>query len=163
MKKFKQTALVTMMSLLIFSCKKSSTNQETTNPPANAYTFKLDGSEIKVDSARATLYTLGVAPFGRMIDVYAFKGGVQMLEFHFRPVTGEVTADGTFTNAWLTLKTGQVFPTDYYNSISGKLTVTQCDTINKKVVCGFNFVGSNGSVTKNITDGNLTVDITQVQ
>ncbi len=147
----------------IFSCKKSTTNQVTTIPPANNYTFKLDGNEVKVDSAHATLYTLGVAPFGRMIDVYAYKGGLQMLEFHFRPVTGNVLADGTFANSWLTLKTGQVFPTDYFNSVSGMLNVTACDTVNKKITCSFYFTGSNGSWTKNVTDGNLSVDITQVQ
>lgn len=143
------------------ACKKKTS---TTNPPASTeFSFKVDGNAIKVDSAKATLYTLGVAPFGRMIDVYAFKGGAEVLEFHFRPVAGTSVADGTFTNSWLTYKAGNVFPNDYYHSSSGTLNITLCDTLSKKIEGSFDFIGSNGTGTKSITEGTLKVEITQVQ
>jgi len=41
---------------------------------------------VSVDSVNATLYTLGVAPFNREIDVYAYKSGNQVLEMHFCPL-----------------------------------------------------------------------------
>lgn len=148
-------ALVTIFS----SCKKDDTSNRNSN---TAFTYKADGTAVTVDSAHAVLYSLGVAPFNRMIDVYAFKGGLQVLEFHFKPSMGSYTADGTFSNAWLTYTTGINYPDDYYNSTSGNLTLTKCDTVNKKIEGTFNFVGSNGTATKNITEGVLTVDITEV-
>ncbi|MBK7692308.1 MAG: hypothetical protein IPJ31_14790 [Bacteroidetes bacterium] len=156
-----QVFFLLLFLVSMVACKKKTS---TTNPPATTeFTFKVDGTAIKVDSAKATLYTLGIAPFGRMIDVYAFKGGIEVLEFHFRPITGTSVADGTFSNSWLTYKAGNVFPDDYYHSSSGTLKISLCDTLTKKIEGTFDFIGSNGTGTKNITEGILKVDITQVQ
>ena len=155
-----------LMAFIIFNvaCKKNTTPAPTPTPMASNFSYKVDaGNTVAVDSARATLYTLGIAPFHRMIDVYAFKGGLQVMEFHFKPSTGSVTADCTFNNAWLTYLTGINYPTDYYHSTSGSLNVTLCDTIAKKIEGNFNFTGSNGTSVKLITEGVMKVDITTVQ
>jgi hypothetical protein len=152
------------LALIGIGCKKSTTNNpSTTTTTTNNFSYKLDGTAMTIDSAKATLYTLGLAPYNRMIDVFAFKGGLEVLEFHFKPVTGSSIADGTFANSWLTYKSGINFPNDYFNSTSGSLNITLCDTINKKIEGTFNFVGNNGTTNKNITDGVLKVDITSVQ
>lgn len=154
--------LILSSGILISSCKKSSTTTTTNNTTSSSFSYKVDGSTMTIDSAKATLYTLGVSPFNRMIDVYAFKGGVEVLEFHFKPSTGTSIADGTFANSWLTYKSGTNFPADYFNSTSGTLNVTLCDTVNKKIEGTFNFIGNNGSSNKNITEGVMKVDITTV-
>lgn len=147
-------------AFLLIACSKESTDR---TPAATSFTYKADGTAVTVDSAHAVLYTLGIAPFNRMIDVYAYKGGIEVLEFHFKPTVGNYTADGSFTNAWLTYKTGINFPTDYYNSTSGTLNLTLCDTTAKKIEGTFNFTGNNGTTNKLISEGNMKVDITQVQ
>lgn len=150
------------LMMLMVACKKSSTTVPPATTTSSAFSYKVDGTDMTIDSAKATLYTSGVSPFNRMIDVYAFKGGLEVLEFHFKPVVGTSTADGTFNNAWLTYKAGTNFPTDYYNSTSGTLNITLCDTLNKKIEGTFNFVGNNGTNNKNITDGVMKVNITTV-
>ncbi len=158
--------IIILSALIIFgaSCKKSTTPTPTPTPTTSNFNYKVDGgTTMTVDSAKATLYTLGVAPFNRMIDVYAFKGGLQVFEFHFKPVTGSVSADGTFNNSWLTYLTGVNYPDDYYHSTSGTLNVSLCDTIGKKIEGSFQFSGNNGTMTKVISDGNMKVDITSVQ
>lgn len=154
------TVLALTLSVILYSCEKSDTNDQAGNN--SAVSFKADGTEIVADSAHAVLYTLGIAPFNRMIDVFAYKAGVEVLEFHFKPATGNYAADGTFSNAWLTYKTGSVFPNDYYNSTSGLLTLTLCDTVAKKIEGTFNFTGNNGSSSKSITAGNMKLNITEV-
>ena len=156
MKKF--ILLSFTVTTLLFACKKDSVENNTTS-----FSYKVDGTVNTVDSAHAVLYTLGVAPFNRMIDVFAYKGGIEVIEFHFKPTAGSYNADGTFTNSWLTYKTGINFPNDYYNSTSGTLGLTLCDTVSKKIEATFNFTGNNGSVNKAITEGVMKVDITEIQ
>ena len=86
-------------ALVLGACKKDEgnpTNSTNTNPSAT-FTFKLDGTAITVDSAYAVLYTLGITPNNREIDVYAFKGGSQVLEMHFLPRTGTQNAAQNFS------------------------------------------------------------------
>jgi hypothetical protein len=147
-------------SLFLFACKKDAAPNQVNNTAS--FSYKADGTAVTVDSAHATLYSLGVAPFNRMIDVYAFKGGLQVLEFHFKPTAGTYTADGTFNNAWLTYTTGINYPDDYYNSTSGSLNLTLCDTVSKKIEGTFNFTGNNGTSNKSITEGIMKVNITEV-
>jgi hypothetical protein len=158
MKKIISLAFTTIV--LLSACKK----EETVNvlPSVSSVTYKADGAAKTIDSAHAVLYTLGVPPFNRMIDVYAYKGGIEVLEFHFKPTVGSYNADGTFSNSWLTYKTGTNFPVDYYNSISGTLNLTLCDTVTKKIEAAFNFTGNNGTANKSISDGSMKVNITQI-
>ncbi len=146
--------------ILLSSCKKETTVNVI--PAISSVSYKADGASKTIDSAHAVLYSLGVPPFNRMIDVYAYKGGIEVLEFHFKPTVGSYNADGTFTNSWLTYKTGVFFPDDYYNSTSGTLNLTKCDTVTKKIEATFNFTGNNGSINKSITDGIMKVNITQI-
>ena len=67
--------------LLLIACSKESTDR---TPAETSFTYKADGTAVTVDSAHAVLYRLGIAPFNRMIDVYAYKGGIDLLEFHFK-------------------------------------------------------------------------------
>ena len=161
MKKLIILCTVPVVVFLFVSCKKDSNNN---NPGTQTFSYKAGGgTTVTADSANAVLYTLGIAPFVRMIDVFAYKGGIEVMEFHFQPKTGSFTADGTFTNAWLTHKTGITYPDDYYNSTSGVLNITLCDTVAKKIEGAFNFTGNNGSADKTITDGVMKVNITRVQ
>lgn len=148
-------------TIFLFACKKETTENVANNN--TGFSYKADGTANTADSAYAVLYTLGVAPFNRMIDVFAFKGGIEVFEFHFKPTAGSYNADGTFSNSWLTYKTGINFPDDYYNSTSGTLNLTLCDTVAKKIEASFNFTGNNGTTNKSITEGTMKVNITQVQ
>lgn len=157
----KISLLAFAIQFFLCSCEKSDTNEQTGNNTAISY--KAEGTGIVADSAHAVLYTLGIAPFNRMIDVFAYKSGVEVLEFHFKPTTGTYVADGTFSNAWLTYKTGTSFPNDYYHSTSGTLTLSVCDTVSKKIEATFNFNGSNGSSSKSITEGTMKINITEIR
>jgi hypothetical protein len=157
----KKTLFAFALLAALAACKKDSTDDNRST--ATGFSYKAEGTAVTVDSTQAVLYTLGVAPFNRMIDVYAFKGGMQVMEFHFKPTTGSYTADGSFTNCWLTHLTGINFPADYYNSTSGNLTLSVCDTVNKRIQGTFNFVGNNGSATKNITEGSMNIAITEIR
>jgi len=142
------------VAILVSSCKKSSTTPDPVVIPT-AFTFKVDGTAVTADSANAVLYNLGVAPYNREIDVYVFKSGQQVLEMHFHPIAAVYNASNNFSDAWLTYDLGM----DTYDSESGKLVLTTCDTVNKKITGTFNFVGKlfTGSATKTITEGNLMV------
>jgi hypothetical protein len=98
---------------------------------------------------------LGVPPNNREIDVFAFQGGIQVLEFHFLPRTGSQAAAQNFTEAWLTYETA----TTSYHSTSGTLSLTSCDTTGNRIEGTFNFVGTEfgGTATKTITEGNILV------
>ncbi|WP_333600664.1 hypothetical protein [Flavobacterium sp.] len=150
---------LTLLSVTLFVACSSDSSSGGTTPPAGL-TFKADGTAVTASTMEATLYTNSVAG-GRYIDVFAFQGTNQILEFHFPPKTGSFTANQTMdmTHSWLTYMTnnGLNYPADYFNSTSGTITVTTCDTINNKIVATFNFVGDNTSVTKNITDGTLNI------
>lgn len=142
----------------LYSCSKKDAASSTTTPTpkAKGVTFKVDGTAVTCDSANATLYTLGVSPFNRMIDVYAYKSGSLVLELHFQPKAGSYTADKTFTNSWLTYAT----TTDYFDSKSGTMKLTKCDTSSNIIEADFDFVGENpsGSSTHSITEGNINLD-----
>jgi hypothetical protein len=147
-------AVLVSASAAFTSCKKNSSTPE---PPASTgtFTFKVDGTAVTVDSADAVLYNLGVAPFNREIDVYAFKGGQQVLEMHFHPTAGTYAANKSFDGAWLTYDEGA----DFYDSESGSLVIATCDTVNNKITGTFNFVGKNftGTAQRTITAGVLNV------
>lgn len=162
MKKILNPAFILFAVIAFTACKKD--NPVTNKPVTGSFSYKADGgATVIADSTQAVLYTLGVAPFSRMIDVYAFKGGKQTMEFHFQPKTGSVTADGTFTNAWLTYTTGINYPDDYYNSTSGTLNIAVCDTVAKKIEGTFNFTGNNGAANKAITEGAMKINITEIR
>ena len=148
-------------SALMVSCKKNDSPTETPAPAPVAatggFTFKLDGgATITVDSANAILYSLST---GRQIDVYAYKGGTEILEFHFDPSTGLKPAGSTLgTNALLTYMASPILS---YDSQSGSINITKCDTVANKIEGDFNFIGKQypytGSVEKTITEGHMIV------
>ncbi len=150
------TLLLLSFACVLNSCKK---NSATDNLPAAAtgkFTFKVDGSAaILVDSATAQLYSTAS---GRQMDIYAYKSGAEILEFHFDPKTGTKAAGTTLdSGAFLTyLET----PTTSYDSQSGTLTLTTCDTVGMKIEGDFNFVGKQYPYTgasKTITEGHMLV------
>lgn len=139
----------------IISCKKS--EDPAAAAATTAFTFKLDGgAAITVDSANAVLYNLMGS---RAMDVYAYKGGIEVLEFHFAPTTGAKAAGTTLgTGAFLTYMSS---PTMSFDSQSGSINVTTCDTIGKNIAGDFNFVAKQypytGSTVKTITEGHMVV------
>jgi len=152
---FNKILLFLLIGFCAFACKK--TVQKPVVPPAaTSSTFKLDGSATTIDSASAMLYSNGA---GRQMDIYAYKGGQEILEFHFAPTVGIKTA-GTVLGAgsFLTYVESTV---KSYDSQSGTLNVTVCDTIGKKVVADFNFVAKQYPYTdatvKNITEGHIVI------
>lgn len=157
MKKTTMIRLVAVACIITatLSCNKSSNSSST--PTTSAFTFKLDGgAAITVDSATALLYN---SPSGaRTMDVYAYKGGLEILEFHFTPQTGSQTAGTTLGTAFLTYMES---PTSSYDSQSGLMNVTTCDTVGNQIVGDFNFVGKvypySGSTTHTITEGHMVV------
>ncbi|MFZ4400712.1 MAG: hypothetical protein ACOYO1_11800 [Bacteroidales bacterium] len=158
------TITLLTVSLFIFSCKKTETssNSPTTNNPSAAITYN-DGALVAVDSANAVIYSTNPTGSGmqREIDVYAFKGGMQVLEFHFLPKTGSQAVSQDFNSAWLTYMTnnGASFPVDYYNCVSGNFALTTCDTIANKIIGTFDFIGNNGTVNKQITNGTININV----
>lgn len=164
--KSKLNSFIGALALLttVISCsEKEETSQPTNNNSTSQSTlsFKQDGNLFNCDSATATLYTLRVSPFNRIIDVYGYKNGATAIEMHFQPKTGSVPADKTFTNSWLTYADA----TDYYDCKSGTLNVTTCDTIGNKIVATFNFIGENmgGTSTKTITEGSININTIKKQ
>lgn len=155
----KSTIAIAAVALLA-ACKKDSstttTPTPTPTPTTKTFTFKADGTSITLDSARATLYTLGVSPYNREIDVFGFKGGKTVIEFHFLPKTGKQNASASFSDAWLTYADD----TKTYDAQSGELNLTVCDTVNNKIEGTFNFSGKefSGTATKSITEGTIYVD-----
>jgi hypothetical protein len=154
--------------LISFSCKKDTVSNTTTPPvtTSGVITYN-DGNAIAVDSANAVLYTTSQVggPAQREIDVYAFKGGMQVLEFHFLPKTGAQPVAQDFNSAWLTYMTnnGISFPADYYNCISGSFNLTTCDTVANKLIGTFSFIGNNGSANKSITAGTINMSTLKKQ
>jgi hypothetical protein len=156
-----QIFLLISTSIALFSCKKK--EDPITPTPTNTvvnpggFNFKLDGgSPITIDSANAFLYTNGGQ---RLMDVFVYKGGNEILEFHFAPTTGSKAAGTTLgSGAFLTYLSS---PTQSFDSQSGTLNVTTCDTIGNKLVGDFNFVAKEypytSSTTKTITEGHMTL------
>ena len=146
-------SILAIVSVVIFSsCKKASTTVDPAPTASGAFTYKVDGgSTITVDSANAVIYNrIG---FGRTIDVYAFKGGGQVLEFHFAPTTG--VKDAATTLLTYIIRT----PLNSYDSQSGSLNLITCDTVTNKLIGDFNFVGKsfNSNEIKTITEGHMVV------
>jgi hypothetical protein len=157
MTKHNLLAAVLSTVLLFTACKKDEenpANNNTTNPPGS-FTFKVDGTPVTIDSARAVLYTTVIPPNPRKIDVFAYQGGSEVLEFHFYPRTGAQAAAQNFDGAWLTYESGGVD----YHSQTGTMNLTVSDTTGGRFEGTFNFVGkqSGGTLTKNITEGNMVV------
>lgn len=152
----KSTLAIAAIALLAACKKNSTTTTPTPTTTTKTFTFKADGTAITLDSARATLYNLNVAPYNREIDVYGFKGGKTVIEFHFLPKTGKQNASTSFSDAWLTYADD----TKTYDSQSGELNLTVCDTVNNKIEGTFNFSGKefSGTATKSITEGTIYVD-----
>ncbi len=162
MKSITKTAGTTFLAILLLaviftSCKKSDNSTPPTPGGSGAFSYKVDaGATVTVDSANATLYG---ANNHRQIDVYAFKGGKQVMEFHFAPKTGDQVVGSTLGSS--ALLTYMETPTASYDSQSGSFNLSVCDTIGKKIVGTFSFVGkqypyTNGT-THTITEGQMTV------
>jgi len=144
--------------VLLASCSNNDATLLPVPTPVNPTqtTFKLDGVLITADVTNATLYNNSVAG-GQYIDVYAMKGGVQILELHMPASVGNYPAQHAelnMTTSWLTYQTADT----YFDSNSGTMNLTTCDLTNNKLVGTFNFVGSNATTTKNITEGHLVVN-----
>jgi hypothetical protein len=147
---------ILFISILAVACKKSDDDSST---PSNAAVTYNDGADVTVDSINAVLYTLGVPPFNREIDVYAYKGGDQVLEFHFLPKTGAQNVSQSFSDAWLTylINDGATYPDDYFNCTSGNFNLTDCDTVGNIIKGTFDFVATNGTTSKTISSGKLNI------
>lgn len=160
MKTMKQIGIVTAIALftILTSCSSDSNGGSSGN---EGVSFKVDGTSVNTTDMEAVLYTNVVAG-GRYIDVFAYQGENQVLEFHFPATTGSFEAQQSFdlTSSWLTYLTndGLDYPGDYFHSTAGTINVTTCDTINNKIVATFNFTGNNSTVNKVITDGTLSVN-----
>ncbi len=146
--------LFLFIGFVLQGCKK--TTQKPVVPPTTASTFKLDGTATTIDSVSAMLYSNGA---GRQMDIYAYKGGQEVLEFHFAPTVGIKTAGTVLgSGAFLTYMESPILS---YDSQSGTLNVTVCDTIGKKVVADFNFMAKQYPYTdpaaKNITEGHISI------
>ena len=153
---FTKLILCACITITALSCKKTSTT--TTPPPAStAFTYKVDsGSVVTVDSATAMLYNL---PGGvRYMDVYAYKAGTEVLEFHFVPKTGSNAVGGGLGGTSMTY---METPVSSFDAQSGTLNITTCDTVGNKIVGDFNFVGKvypyTGSTSHTITEGHMVV------
>lgn len=160
MKNLQKTAILIalVISGILASC--SSDDNSSSNTQAGV-TFKVDGTSVSASNLEAVLYTNIVAG-GRYIDVIGYQGDNQIIEFHFPAATGSYPAQQSFdmTTSWLTYLTngGLDYPGDFYNSTSGTINVTTCDTINNKLVATFNFTGNNETVNKSITNGTLSLN-----
>lgn len=157
MKKLLKSSLILLLLSVIFNaCNKNSSADTTAANTTGKFTFKLDGgAAIVVDSANAILYS---TTSGRQMDVFAYKGGTQILEFHFDPKTGTKTAGTVLgTGAFLTYLESA---TQSYDSQSGTLTLTTCDTTGNKIEGDFNFLAKQypyTGTTKTITEGHMLV------
>lgn len=172
-KSMKKSSFVVLMMLLtaISSCKKknnstsdsSSGSGTTGSAPSSTgpLSYKEGSADVTVDSANAVLYTTSDVggPRARKVDIYAFKAGKQVLEFHFAPKTGAQNVAQNFSSAWLTFMTnnGMDYPGDYYGCTTGHFSLSVCDTVNNKITGTFDFTGNNGSSDKNITNGNINL------
>lgn len=157
----KNKAILVMTLLLgLVSCTDNDDTIAVPTPIVTKTQWKVDGNLIVADSSKAVLYTSSVAG-GRMMDVFVYKGGEEILEMHMPPKTGSFAAGQNLntTSSWLTYKTngGLNYPNDYFNSTSGNMAITTCDTISNKILADFHFVGNNSSTNKNITEGKMYV------
>ena len=154
--------VVLILMLASISCKKTDSEPSNNSTPTSNSTAAIsynDGTSVSVDSAQAVLYTAGGGVIQREIDIYAFKGGKQVLEFHFQPKTGSQPVAQNFASAWLTYLTNNManYPEDYYNCKSGNFNLTTCDTVANKIIGTFDFIGNNGTIDKSITAGKINI------
>jgi hypothetical protein len=155
-------AIVFTFAVFSISCSNDSSDSKSPSPIAtDKTTFKLDGVLITADETTATLYTNAIAG-GQYIDVYAKKAGVQVLELHMPASVGNYPAQHagfTMADSWLTYQNGDGTDPilDYFHSDSGTMNLTTVDLTADELRGTFNFVGGNGTTTKNITEGNLIV------
>jgi len=160
MRKSKNFRSILFFVATIITVTACSSDSSSSSNSSAGVSFKVDGNATTLEIVQATLYTNTVAG-GRYIDIYGFQGTDQVLEFHFPAKIGDFAAQQSFdmTTSWLTYLTndGANYPGDYFNSTSGTINVTTCDTINNKIVATFNFVGSNTTVNKTITEGSLNI------
>lgn len=183
MKKTALTILTSMLIFWIFSCKKSDTSPSTTTTTGTTTSSTTsgttssttssttsgggggaisynDGAAISADSAIAVLYSTNPGTgVQREIDVYAFKSGMQVMEFHFLPKSGSQVIGNTFANAMLTYMTnnGVNYPSDYYAAVSGSFNLSSCDTVGNVLTGSFDFIGNNGSANKTISSGLINI------
>jgi hypothetical protein len=156
---FKSVLFIFFLAVIISGCKKDASSNPSTSDASGGTSYKVDGSStITVDSTNAVLYT-NVATKIRTIDVYAFKGGKQVLECHFLPKTGDqVVYNAQGATASLSFLENQ---TASFDAQSGSFNLTVCDTIGKKIVGTFGFVGKpypyTANTTHTITEGKLSV------
>src|ERR1700712_4408862 len=149
----KSVFTIVMVLTAFISCKKDTTTATTTTSTSTNFTFKLNGgSATSVDSASARLYS---TKSGRQMDIYAYKGGAEILEFHFDPKAGSKTVGTTLgTGAFLTYMESSI---KSYDSQSGTFTLTTCDTIGKKIEGDFSFIAKQypytAATVKTITEG----------
>lgn len=151
-----KTLILLSIVMALTSCKKDA-QQAKKLASSGKFTFKLDGgAALNIDSATATLYTSSGV---RLMDVYAYKSGAEILEFHFEPKTGVKTAGTVLgTGAFLTYMESAV---KSYDSQSGTLNLTTCDTTANKIEGDFSFVAKQypytSADTRTITEGHLVV------
>ena len=154
-------SIVLSLIFISLSCSSDSKDSNSGTPATtDKTTFKLDGVLITADETTATLYTNPVAG-GQYLDVYATKDGVEVLELHMPASVGNYPAQRsgfTMTESWLTYETGGTDPMlDNFHSDSGTMNLTTCDLTADELRGTFDFVGSNGTTTKNITEGKIVV------
>lgn len=152
---FKRAALSLCFSIAIIACQKADNSSPITTA-AGVFSFKVDGVAVIADSANALLYTSNKI---RLMDVYAYKAGKEIAEFHFDPKAGtKIAGTNLGTEAFLTYLESPVLS---YDSQSGNLNVTKCDTTGKKIEGDFSFVGKQYPYTsgtmRTITEGHLSV------
>lgn len=151
-------AMTLGLLLFITACSSDSDDSNNSNPAnTTKTTFKLDGVLITADETDATLYNNALAG-GQYIDVYAYKAGELVLELHMPATVGNYPAQHagfTMADSWLTYKSGTDPILDQFHSDSGTMNLTTCDLTADELRGTFNFVGNNGTSTKNITEGNL--------
>jgi hypothetical protein len=154
--------LLIAVSIAVLSCGKNNDVTPKIDTTITGFTFKADGgATVTVDSANAVLYTPPFAGAMRTMDVYAFKGGKQVLEFHFAPATGAKSVGGTFGMGGTLLTYIAPSPLQSFDSQSGTLNLTTCDTVGNKIIGDFNFVAKEypytGTTTHSITEGHMSV------
>ena len=148
------------------SCSKDDSTTTPTPTPtptpvdtSGKTSFKINGTLVVADETKATHYTHGVTGT-KFIDIFAFKGGKQVLELHFPASASTFPAKMEFTNtsSWLTYQ-----DTKNYHSTSGEMKVTTYDLTGNKIEGTFNFEGKDGTDVKTITEGKLFVNKITVQ
>lgn len=155
--------LITVLFIGVSCSKDDSTPTPTPTPTpvdtSGKTSFKVNGTLIVADETQATYYTHGITGT-KFIDIFANKGGKQVLELHFPASVGTFPAKMEFTNtsSWLTYQ-----DTKDYHSTAGEMKVTTFDLTGNKIEGTFYFEGKDGADVKTITEGKLFVNKITVQ